>query len=67
MFVNPLWTEEVIARVEKMADRGCAASMIAETINHEFGTSFTRDAVLSKCRRLGVELFGAKGPDRKAA
>jgi hypothetical protein len=61
MFVNSNWSNAIAARMGRLADRGCSASMIAETINVEFGMKFTRDAVLSKSKRLGITLRGVPG------
>ena len=56
------WKDEIVERMEKLASRGCSASMIAETINHEYGADKTKDAVLGKCHRVGIELRGIPGP-----
>lgn len=42
------WDEKMVTRLDVLASRRLPGSWIAETINHEFGTTLTESAVSSK-------------------
>jgi hypothetical protein len=50
------WRREVFAEVERMAGLGDPASRIAEKLTHTFGWKFTRNMVISACKRRGLRL-----------
>lgn len=49
------WTDEMLSRLPDLAERGFTQAQIAEAINEEFGTSFTRSAVAHPMARLGLK------------
>jgi len=51
------WTDEKIAQLKKCWAKGLSASQIAEAI----GGGITRNAVIGKLARLGLQLKGGKG------
>lgn len=51
---NP-WTESVTLKMVALWGEGRTASEIARDLNKEFNTRFSRSAVISKGRKLGVQ------------
>ena len=49
------WTEDAIEQIKSLAEQGCSAGQITREVS---GT--TRNAVISKCRREGIQLKGDK-------
>lgn len=49
------WTDEMLARLPDLVESGFTQAQIADAINEEFGTSFTRSAVASPMARLGLK------------
>jgi GcrA cell cycle regulator len=45
------WNDAIIARVREHYTAGLYHSKIAAQVNDEFGTSFSRNAIIGKCRR----------------
>lgn len=54
MTFNNKWTEEMVAEVRILAEKGGSFASIAMALNREFKTDFTRSAVLGKCHRLKI-------------
>ena len=47
------WTDEMIARLRVLHPK-LSCARLADTLNAEFGTTFTRNAVIGKSSRLGL-------------
>lgn len=65
MSLHSAWTEPRVNRLIALADEGrMSRAMIAKELNKEFPdhTPLTRNAVIGKCKRLGLEA----GPSRPA-
>lgn len=54
--MTKMWTDQMKARVWELAKGNASSSTIAQTINREFGTVFTRNAVIGMCHRIAVQL-----------
>lgn len=50
------WTENTILRLRVLWHQGLSCSQVADKLNLQFGTSFTRNSVIGKIHRLGDEL-----------
>lgn len=55
---HDFWTDAVVARLKELVARNDSGAMIAAALNQEFSTAFKRNAVIGKCRRLGLQLNG---------
>jgi GcrA cell cycle regulator len=51
------WTEELDTRLRTLAGEGYSTAVIAQTLNNEFGTVFSRNAVIGRAGRRGVKLL----------
>ncbi len=51
------WTEETVEALRRLVKSELTGRQIAEMINEEFGTAFTRCAVLGKANREKIDLF----------
>ena len=49
------WSEKMITRLRVLCAEGLSSSIIAATINCEFKTEFTRNAIIGKRSRVGIE------------
>lgn len=54
------WTPDIEKRVEDLWRGQNSASVIAEKINTEYGCSFSRNAVIGKIHRLGLQGQGRR-------
>ena len=63
------WNDETVARLDALTKEGKSASQVAAIINAEFGTTFTRNAIIGKSHRVGLLCDGntAMRAERKAA
>ena len=63
------WNDETVARLDALTKVGKSASQVAAIINAEFGTTFTRNAIIGKSHRVGLLCDGntAMRAERKAA
>lgn len=61
------WTDEVCTRLRELHAEGVSAGQMANTINEEFGLTFTRSAIIGKSSRLGLGSIGGGAPWRAAA
>lgn len=52
------WTDEAIAELRKLVADGVSASFIAAAISGRFGHDVSRNAIIGKTRRLGLQLGG---------
>lgn len=59
---KPEWTEALRGYV---VVKGLSASMAAAEVNADFGTRFSRNAVISKAGREGIPLRASKGGGRR--
>ena len=48
------WDEPVIEKLKELWLSGRSAAACAQAINGAFGTSFSRNAVIGKCHRMGL-------------
>lgn len=55
MSVNFAWTDDAVARLREHHAKGWTASGSAEELNREFGGGLSRNAVIGKRLRLGLE------------
>lgn len=49
------WTEAMDARIRQLRSKGYSHSFCADTINREFHTEFTRNAVIGRCARENID------------
>ena len=59
---KPEWTEALRGYV---VVKGLSASMAAAEVNADFGTRFSRNAIISKAGREGIPLRASKGGGRR--
>ena len=50
------WTDQYLESLRRHAAANMSASLIADAINEEFGTEYTRNSIISKARILGLTL-----------
>lgn len=62
---NSKWTEPQTFRLLELWKEGYSASRAATALNNEFGTKFSRNAVISKLHRIGLTSPGGDGKDRR--
>lgn len=62
--MNPPWTQTIFDRAVALFMAGDSATIVAETLNKEFGLNFTRCAILGKLNRAGISR-GKAQPLRK--
>ena len=61
------WTLEQVTRVGELLEKGLSYDQIANKIYDEFGVRYTRNAVISRARRSGVDAKGGGRPTKKKA
>lgn len=49
------WTDEIVERMKVLWAEGLSASRVADILNGEFATSYTRNSVIGKIHRLDIE------------
>lgn len=52
------WTDQIVSRLQRLSYEGYSASAIAEAVNREFSTAFSRNAVIGKLHRMGCTTGG---------
>lgn len=52
------WTDQIVSRLQRLSYEGYSASAIAEAVNREFSTAFSRNAVIGKLHRMGCSVGG---------
>ena len=52
------WTDKIVSRLQRLSYEGYSASAIAEAVNREFSTAFSRNAVIGKIHRMGCTTGG---------
>jgi len=58
---NSKWTDEQAISLFDLFKQGYSASMAAKALNTEYGTTFSRNAVISKLHRMGLTSKGGDG------
>ena len=65
MIKGSIWTDDLVALVQKLNDTELSRAQIAVEIFRQTGVSFTRNAIIGKLGRLGLaspKIFITKGP-----
>ena len=52
------WSDQIVTRMMQLSHEGYSGSRIAARINSEFGSDFTRNAVIGKLHRMGCSVGG---------
>ncbi len=52
------WTDQIVSRLQRLSYEGYSGSVIADAVNREFGTAFSRNAVIGKLHRMGCTTGG---------
>lgn len=50
------WDDEVIALIKSLIKEKLSTGIIAERLSERFGRVYTRNAIIGKCRRMGIPL-----------
>lgn len=64
---GPVWTEERIALLVKLREENVGRRKIAELINEQTGSSFTKASICGKIDRLFTAAKPTKTPEERAA
>lgn len=48
------WTDKVISRLRELIAKGEGSTAVANQLNAEYGTDFTRNAIIGKAHRLNI-------------
>jgi GcrA cell cycle regulator len=56
------WSDAIVSRLQRLSYEGYSGSAIADLVNREFATTFTRNAVIGKLHRMGCRVGGVGAP-----